>query len=254
VFIERTVAADPAAVSGLPEFNISQPARRLNLALAALTRWPMKRGDILAAIADLTGDDTARRESAIGVLEAIPRGFLEDHPLPRKKVAPYIPRLAQFLGSEVPVVIKKWCAQLIGESGIQSPELLDSLIGALRINDDGLLVSALWAIGEYRAKGKAALDAVVRHMTSRNREVRWRAVWAIVEMRPVGQQYAELFANLFGDPDYLVRGYAVLGFISAATPSAWALAQLQRAARDEDNMPRIHAQRALEQWAREGRS
>jgi hypothetical protein len=85
----------------------------------------MKRGDVLAAIADLTGDDPARRESAIGVLEAIPRGFLEDHPLPRKKVAPYIPRLAQSLGSDVPVVIKKWCAQLIGESGIQSPELLD---------------------------------------------------------------------------------------------------------------------------------
>src|SRR5262249_31048159 len=110
----------------------------------------MKRGDVLAAIAHLTGDDRAQRESAITVLEAIPRGFLEDHPLPRKKVAPYIPRLAQLLGSDVPVVAKKWCAQLIGESGIQSSEILDSLIGALRINDDGVLVSALWAIGEYR--------------------------------------------------------------------------------------------------------
>ena len=77
----------------------------------------MKRGDVLAAIADLTGDDPARRKSAISVLEAIPPGFLEDHPLPRKKVAPYIPRLAQLLGSDVQVVIKKWCAQLIGDSG-----------------------------------------------------------------------------------------------------------------------------------------
>jgi serine/threonine-protein kinase len=33
VFIGRTVAADPAAVSGLPAFNISQPARRLGLAV-----------------------------------------------------------------------------------------------------------------------------------------------------------------------------------------------------------------------------
>jgi HEAT repeat protein len=213
----------------------------------------MKRGDVLAAIADLTGDDPARHESAIGVLEAIPRGFLEDHPLPRKKVAPYIPRLVELLGSDVPVVIKKWCAQLIGESGIQSPEILDALIGALRINDDGVLVSALWAIGEYRAKGKAALDSVARHTTNCNREVRWRAVWAIVEMKPIGQQYAELFANLFDDSDCLVRGYAVLGFISAATPSAWAVAQLQRAAKDVDDMARIHAQRALEEWAKEGR-
>jgi HEAT repeat protein len=212
----------------------------------------MKRGDVLAAIADLTADDPARRESAISVLEAIPRGFLEDHPLPRKKVAPYIPRLAELLGSDVPVVIKKWCAQLIAESGIQSPELLNSLIGVLRINDDGVLMSALWAIGEYRAKGITALDAVARHTTNPNREVRWRAVWAIREMRPIGQQYAELFANLFGDPDYLVRGYAVLGFISAASASAWAIGQLQRAAGDEDEMPRLHAQRALEQWAREG--
>jgi hypothetical protein len=37
----------------------------------------MKRGDVLAAIADLTGDDRSRRESAIGLLEAIPKGFLE---------------------------------------------------------------------------------------------------------------------------------------------------------------------------------
>jgi HEAT repeat protein len=207
--------------------------------------------DVLAAIAELTGDDSARHESAIGVLEAIPRGFLEDHPLPRKKVAPYIPRLAQLLDSDVPVVIKKWCAQLIGESGIQSPKVLDALIGALRTDDDGVLVSALWAIGQYRAKGKAALDAVARQTTNRNREVRWRAVWAIVEMRPLGQQYAELFANLFDDHDHLVRGYAVLGFISAATPSAWAVAQLRRAATDVDDMPRIHAQRALEQWGKQ---
>jgi HEAT repeat protein len=212
----------------------------------------MKRRDVLAAIADLTGDDPARREFAIGLLEAIPKGFLEDHPLPRKKVAPYIPRLAQLLGSDIPDVIKRWCAQLIGESGIQSPEVLDALLGALGNNDDGVLVSALWAIGQYRAKGKAALDAVARQTTNRHREVRWRAVWAIVEMRPIGNQYAELFANLFDDPDSLVRGYAVLGFISAAAPSAWAVAQLQRAAKDVDDMPRIHAQRALEQWPREG--
>ena len=212
----------------------------------------MKRGDVLAAIADLTGDDPSRRESAIGLLETIPQGFLEDHPLPRKTVAPYIPRLAQLLGSDAPVVIKKWCAQFIGESGIQSPEILDALIGAFDNNDDGVLVPALWAIGQYREKGKAALDAVAHQTTNRNREARWRAVWAIVEMRPIGQQYAELFTNLFDDPDYLVRGYAVLGFISAAAPSAWAVAQLQRQARDVDDMPRIHAQRALEQWEREG--
>jgi HEAT repeat protein len=213
----------------------------------------MKLGDILAGIADLASDDARRRQSAIGVLEAIPRGFLEDHPLPRKKVAPYMPRLAQLLGSDVPIVVKKWCAQLIGESRIQSAEILDSLIGALQIKDDGVLVSALWAIGEYRANGKAALEAVIRHTRNPNREVRWRAVWAIAEMRPVGKQYAELFAKLFDDGDYLVRGYAVLGFISAATPSQWAVAQLQRASRDNHDMPRIHAQRALEQWAKEGR-
>jgi HEAT repeat protein len=213
----------------------------------------MKRKDVLAAVADLAGGDTARRQAAIAVLESIPLGFLEDHPLPRKKVAPCIPRLARLLGADVPIVIKKWCAQLIGESGIQSPELLDSLIPALETKDDGVLVSAIWAIGEYRAKGTAAIDALIRHTGHPNREVRWRAVWAIEAIRPRGQHYAEVFAKLFDDGDSLVRGYAVLGFISAATPSPWAVAQLQRAATDADDMPRIHAQRALEQWATESR-
>jgi HEAT repeat protein len=212
----------------------------------------MKRGDVLAALADLASDETLRRQAAIGVLEAMPKGFLEDHPLPRKKVAPYVPQLGQLLGSDVPAVVKRWCAQLIGESGVQSLEILESLIGALETNDDGVLVSALWAIGGYRAKARAALAALVRHTAHPNREVRWRAVWALEAIRPVGQQYAEVFAKLFDDGDYLVRGYAVLGFVSAASPSRWAVAQLQRAAKDNDDMPRIHAQRALEQWAKEG--
>jgi HEAT repeat protein len=214
----------------------------------------MKRGDVLAAIADLTGDDVARRQSAIGVLEAMPQGFLEDHPLPRKKLARYVPRLAPLLRSDVPVDAKKWCAQLIGESGIQSPEILDSLVSALELKDDGVLVSTLWAIGQYRVDGTAAVDALIRHSRHPNREVRWRAVWALQQIHPAGQQYAEVFAKLFDDCDYLVRGYAVLGFISAATPSPWAVAQLQRAAKDEDEMPRIHAQRALELWPKEGRA
>lgn len=213
----------------------------------------MKRKDVLAALADLAGDDKTQRQAAITVLESMPLGFLEDHPLPRKKVAPFIPRLARLLEADVPIVIKKWCAQLIGESGIQSVELLNSLIRALEIKDDGVLASAIWAIGEYRAKGSAAVDALISHTGHPNREVRWRAVWAIESIRPRGQEYAEVFARLFDDNDALVRGYAVLGFISAATPSPWAVAQLRRAATDVDDMPRIHAQRALEQWATEGR-
>jgi HEAT repeat protein len=213
----------------------------------------MKRKDVLAALADLAGEDPARRQVGIAVMESMPPGFLEDHPLPKKKVAPYISKLAHLLGADVPTIIKKWCAQLIGESGIQSAEHLDSLIRALEIKDDGVLVSVVWAIGEYRAKGSAAVDALVRHTDHPNREVRWRAVWAIEAIRPRGQQYAEVFAKLFDDGDALVRGYAVLGFISAATPSPWAVAQLQRAATDADDMPRIHAQRALEQWATVGR-
>jgi HEAT repeat protein len=213
----------------------------------------MELGDVLAAVADLAGDDTARRQTAIGVLEAMPRGFLEDYPLPRKEVAPHIPRLAQSLTSDAPTVVKKWCAQLMGESGIQSPELLDSLICALESEDDGVLVSALWAVGKYWANGTPTVGALIRLLAHPNRDVRWRAVWALAQVRPTGQHYAEVFAKLFEDGDHRVRGYAVLGLISAATPSPWAVAQLQRAARDEDDMPRLHAQRALEQWEKERR-
>jgi HEAT repeat protein len=213
----------------------------------------MKHGDVLAAIADLTGADVARRQAAIRALEAMPRGHLEDHPLPRKKVAPYVPRLARLLGSDVPSPVKKWCAQLVGESGITSPETLSALIRALENKDDDVLVSAIWAIGEYGPGGTSAVAALVPLTRHATREVRWRAVWALTRARPKGQQYAEVFAKLFADEDYLVRGYAVIGFASAATPSSWAVAQLERAAKDVHDMPRIHAQRALEQWASERR-
>lgn len=212
----------------------------------------MKQKDVLAAFADLAGDNSAKCQAAVAVLESLPIGFLEDHRLPRKKVAPYIPRLAELLETDVPLIIKKWCAQLLGESGIQSPELLKSLVRTLETNDDGVLVAAIWAIGEYRAKGIAAVDALIRHTAHPSRDVRWRAVWALEAIRPRGQHYAEVFAKLFDDSDSLVRGYAVLGFVSAATPSSWAVAQLQRAATDEDDMPRIHAQSALQEWASTG--
>jgi HEAT repeat protein len=130
---------------------------------------------------------------------------------------------------------------------------LDSLVRALEIKDDRVLVSAIWPIANYLGKATVAVDALVHHTANPNREVRWRAVWALERIRPVGQHYAELFAKLFDDGDYLVRGYAVLGFIAVATPSPWAITQLQRAAQDVDDMPRIHAQRALEQWENDGR-
>jgi HEAT repeat protein len=214
----------------------------------------MKRGDVLAAIADLTGDDVARRQAAVRVLEAMPRGFLEDHPLPRKKVAPYVPRLGRLLASDVPNPVKKWCAQLVGESGILSAETLSALVGALENKDDEVLVSTIWAIGAYGPGGSPAVDALILHTRHPNREVRWRAVWALSRIRPKGQRYAEGFAKLFADEDHLACGYAVIGFASAATPSSWAVAQLERAAKDVHDMPRIHARRTLEQWANEGRT
>ncbi len=210
------------------------------------------RDDVLAAVANLAGDDSARRQSAVTVLQSLPRGYFEDHPIPVENLVPVVPKLAHLIEADVPPIIKKWCAYFIGHSGMQSAELLEVLIRALEIDDDRALISVIWAIGEYRAQGVAAVDALVRHTGNSNLEVRWRAVWAIKTIGPRGQQYAEMFAKLFEDGAYLVRGYAVLGFITAATPSPWAVAQLQRAAADTDEMPRIHAQRALEKWATEG--
>jgi hypothetical protein len=212
----------------------------------------MKRQELIAAIADLAGTDESRRSEAIAKLEALPLGFLEDHPVPKKQVAPYLPRLAGLLSSAVPPRAKGWCAQLIGESGVRSPELLAALNGALADRATEVLLPTIWAVGEYGPRARSAVDALAEHVVHSNREVRWRAVWALERIRPTGQTYAEIFAGLFADPDATVRGYAVLGFIAAAPRSPWAVAQLKRAPSDHDDMPRIHAQRALEQWTAEG--
>jgi HEAT repeat protein len=214
----------------------------------------MKRKELIAVIADLVATDESRRGDAIAKLEALPNGFMEEHPLPKKQVAPYIPHLARLLGSDVQPSVKGWCAQLIGESGIQSPELLNALTGTLADGNANVLLPTIWAIGEYGQGARSAADALTEHICSPNREIRWRAVWALERLRLTGQKYAEMFAGLFADADGTVRGYAVLGFIAAAPHSPWAVAQLKRAAEDPDGMPRIHAQRALEQWAAEGSS
>lgn len=218
----------------------------------SMSEIEIDREDVLAVVAGLAGDDSAKRQSAVTVLQSLPRGYFEDQPIPVENLVPVVPRLAHLIEADVPAVIKEWCAYFIGHSGMQSAELLEALIRALEIDDDRALISVIWAIGEYRAQGLPAVDALVRHTGNPNIEVRWRAVWAITAIGPRGKQYAEMFAKLFEDGSYLVRGYAVLGFITAATPSPWAVAQLQRAAADTDEMPRIHAQRALEKWATEG--
>jgi HEAT repeat protein len=148
--------------------------------------------------------------------------------------------------------VRGWCAQLIGESGLRSPELLVALIGALSDGTAEVLLPAIWAIGEYRRDAHSAIGALTKYISHANREIRWRAVWALERIRPTGQEYAEVFAGLFADPDATVRGYAVLGFIAAAPHSPWAIAQLKQAINDPDDMPRIHAQRALEEWAAQG--
>ena len=59
---------------------------------------------------------------------------------------------------------------------------------------------------------------------------------------------AKRFADYFNDSERLVRGYAVIGFVKTAPASRWAIEQLEPVAKDNDDMPRLHAEEAIKRW------
>lgn len=208
----------------------------------------MKTSELLAIVADLAAGDVNLQAAAVSKLEALPVGYLEDRPLSKKKVAPYLPRIASLMHSNCANPIKEWCAQIIGESGVLSDENFTALFTTLTSDNADVLKTAIWAIAAYGKKASPAIEKLFELTSHPDPQVRWRAVSTLVDIVPQGTESAERFAGLLDDSERLVRGYAVIGFVKTATPSPWAIEQLTRAAKDEDEMPRLHAEQAIRRW------
>jgi HEAT repeat protein len=208
----------------------------------------MTRAEVLSIVAELTSDDIESQSAAVSKLENLPIGYFEDHPLPRKKVAPFLPQLASLLKTTCSDSVKEWCAQLLGESGLRNDENLDALIAGLGSDRAGVLMSAIWAIGSYGQMAVPAIEKLFDLASHAEPQVRWRAVWALTEIAPSGIETAKRFADYFNDSERLVRGYAVIGFVKTAPASRWAIEQLEPFAKDNDDMPRLHAEEAIKRW------
>lgn len=208
----------------------------------------MKRKEIVAAVADLASDDPEKRLSAVQRLGTLPLGHLEDHPLPKSQVKEHLPGLAKLLLSKCSDLEKEWCAQLIGESGVEDVKYLPALIHVLDSKHDRTLMCAIWAIGTFKSKAAAATEALLKLTAHTNRDVRWRAVWALGEIEPSERAVSERCISLFDDSELVVREHAVRAFIATAEPSQWAIQQLARFVNGSESNQRFHAPLAVERW------
>lgn len=208
----------------------------------------MKRKYIIKAIADLTSDDPEVQNAATWVLEAIPDGYLEDHPIPRKPVAAYIPKLCAIVERDVSMKIKMWCLQIIGESRIQSPEVFAALMHALALQDEHVLATAIWAVGEFGRKAETATYPLMALASHRSPHVRWRAIYEVYHIGYRGSDFVELCATALDDESITVREHAAFVFQAIADKSEWSVSLMQRYANDRDDIVRHHARSLLQKW------
>lgn len=208
----------------------------------------MKRSELLEVAMSLVEEDAQKRETAVHRLDSLPLGFLEDHPLPKAKIKPILPKLAETLNSTNSERVREWCAQLLGEAHVGSPEYVPALTRALDSKGTRTLISVIWALGDLAEHAAPAVSKLAPLLKHHFPEVRWRVAWAIER---IGQSEAPLtleLASLFQDSDPLVRGYAVLAFAKLAPRTEATKSQLMAAAGDLHAFPRMHAEAALRQW------
>lgn len=208
----------------------------------------IKRKYIIKAIADLTSDDPAVQNAATWVLEGIPDGYLEDHPIPRKPVAAYIPKLCAIVERDVSMKIKMWCLQIIGESRIQSPEVFAALMHALESQDEHVLATAIWAVGEFGRKAESAIYPLMALASHPSPQVRWRAIYEVYQIGYRGSDFVKLCVTALNDEAITVREHAAFVFQAIAVKSEWSVSIMQRYANDSDDIVRHHARTLLQKW------
>jgi HEAT repeat protein len=193
----------------------------------------------------LCGDDPRVRLEAAERLEALPRGWLEDHPLPRKKIAPLADRLARGVAGENSPLVREWCAQILAEVPSAKPEVVAALAWGLKQDDPSLLTVVVYAVGELGQDALATLPDLLRCAAHPDDEVRWRVAWALDRIGGMDQSAATTLRQMLRDGNPLVRGYAARAYAKSVNHAAHLLAELRPLLADSESFPRAEAERAM---------
>lgn len=201
--------------------------------------------DVVAWVGELCGDDPRGRLQAAERLDALPRGWLEDHPLPRNKIAPLADQLARGVVGENSSLVREWCAQVLAQVPGASPEVVAALAWGLKQDDPSLLTVVVYAVGELGQDALATVPDLLRCAAHPDDEVRWRVAWALDRIGAIDQSAAATLRQMLRDGNPVVRGYAASAYGKSVNHAAHLLAELEPLLADSESFPRAEAERAV---------
>lgn len=199
--------------------------------------------EVVTMVERLAGEDSEQRAAAAGFLDALPRGWSEDHSLPRTRVAPLISRLARVLVVDPNPTVKQQCAQIIAEVPVAGPDVVQALRLSLTHPKTETVLSAVYALGTLRKDASMAVPDLILAAAHPSIEVRWRVAWALDRLEASGAPVVDAVRPLMVEDDPIARGYGVRAFARAANGEPLLLDELLPLLSDHDPFVRAEAQR-----------
>lgn len=188
------------------------------------------------------------KEHAARNLESLPRGYFDEHSIPKSKIKHCLNALPNVLLTTQSQDLKKWCVQLIGEFRLSSAESIRALHYALNDNSDNVLISTIWALGEIRAKGNETETLIIQKVNHPNKDVRWRVAWALSQIDYEMQDTTNALIKMLKDEYELCRGYALIALDRHPNLSKLILYEVMKLTYDSESFPRETAKKICQKY------
>jgi hypothetical protein len=199
--------------------------------------------DVVSWIITLCEGEDLDKQLAVQNLESLPMGYFEEHNIPRTKIKHYINSLPDISLTTQSQELKEWCVQLIGEMGLSSENAIKALHNALVEGSDRAIISAIWALGEIKAKGHENEKLLIEKAFHENREIRWRVAWALSQIEYELYDTVKTLIKMLKDSDEHCRGYAVIALDKFKKINNEILNEIRIVMTDLESFPRETAKR-----------
>lgn len=149
-----------------------------------------------------------RRDIASKNLSSLSEHYFSDRKVPVSVRDELVEELHSLRDDEQ-VEVRKCVAQLVGLAKHQSIQAEELLMHLLTDIDPGVRSTTAWACGFIGKASQQLWQSLVSCTGDAERDVRWRVVWALQEIRPAQKVDDGMLLRLFDDSVDLVRLYGI---------------------------------------------
>lgn len=156
---------------------------------------------------NFTSDTPSKRSEAIEYFNSLENGHFEDHPPSRKLVKEYIKNLESIVISSSNPDEVDWAIQFCADVEYISPSMKPAIYKLLESGNCSFIPTILWCISRNPEHFIDCGNVFKRLTVNRDREVRWRLPYVILQMPEITDDMVETINMLQNDNDETTQLY-----------------------------------------------